>query len=411
MSRSAERRFPLWAVLGVALLSVVMNSPLQMAATDPPPGLVSWFPAENSAEDIVGPNAGTLENHTSFTQGVVGLAFLFDGIDDSVFASTVGMPVGSGSRTIEGWVRVDSVPPMGECFFFGYGFPTVPGGWARTYHIGAEQGTTLFFSTWGYTIRGPSPLEVGRWYHMAATNVGNSATLYLDGLPIAAGDLDISTPSGSTFRMGYLDDDRRLSGAVDEVRVYNRALTAREIRAIREAPIDSDDDGVIGADDNCPVIPNPTQNDGDDDGAGDACDNCSSVANPGQEDTDGDGVGDGCDSCPQTVNPSQSDGDEDAVGDVCDNCPEDANPDQVDFDSDGTGDACEAPFGLLLPENDGQVYADSQPTRFGWNSGLSRRFRIYWSAVPTFGTPTKSSGDRWVAKKTTPHPIPCGFRS
>ena len=70
--------------------------------------MVSWFPGEGSADDIAGPNNGQLENHTTFTEGVLGQGFLFDGIDDAVHAPTAGMPVGSGSRTIEGWVRVDA---------------------------------------------------------------------------------------------------------------------------------------------------------------------------------------------------------------------------------------------------------------------------------------------------------------
>jgi hypothetical protein len=61
---------------------------------------------------------------------------------------------------------------------------------------------------------------------------------------------------------------------------------------------DSDGDGVLDVDDNCPTVPNPEQHDEDGDGVGDACDNCPHVSNPGQEDSDGDGVGDACDPNP-----------------------------------------------------------------------------------------------------------------
>jgi hypothetical protein len=60
-------------------------------------------------------------------------------------------------------------------------------------------------------------------------------------------------------------------------------------------------------------------------------DNCPLVPNPGQDDTDNDGQGDGCD----------ADDDNDGVSDGNDNCPVLANPNQRDTDGDGQGDGCD----------------------------------------------------------------------
>ena len=57
----------------------------------------------------------------------------------------------------------------------------------------------------------------------------------------------------------------------------------------------NDLDGVCQAEDNCPDIPNPNQNDFDGDRIGDLCDNCPASANLDQNDADGDGIGDACD--------------------------------------------------------------------------------------------------------------------
>ena len=57
-------------------------------------------------------------------------------------------------------------------------------------------------------------------------------------------------------------------------------------------------------------------------------------------DTDGDGVMDINDNCPMESNSLQEDADLDGVGDECDNCPI-ANPDQADADGDGLGDVCD----------------------------------------------------------------------
>ena len=66
-------------------------------------------------------------------------------------------------------------------------------------------------------------------------------------------------------------------------------------RSLGGACVDTDNDQLCGAEDNCPDIPNPDQLDEDQDGIGDACDNCPKVINRAQEDTDGDGLGDACD--------------------------------------------------------------------------------------------------------------------
>ena len=145
-------------------------------------------------------------------------------------------------------------------------------------------------------------------------------------------------------------------------------------------PADTDQDGVLDFEDNCPLTPNTDQRDNDSDGAGDSCDddddndgvsdesdNCPLAANADQSDLDGDGLGDACDgdtdadgfpneadNCPLVANPNQTDNDGDGLGDECDsdddndgladdvdNCSTVPNPSQDDLDGDGIGDVCD----------------------------------------------------------------------
>jgi sugar lactone lactonase YvrE len=107
---------------------------------------------------------------------------------------------------------------------------------------------------------------------------------------------------------------------------------------------DIDGDGVPNAGDRFPYDPNEWA-DTDGDGVGDNAD-LRSMGGPTIDhqvptpDTDGDGVLDFEDNCPRIANPDQADTDRDGVGDACDNCPGVANPDQVDSVGDGIGDAC-----------------------------------------------------------------------
>src|SRR5262245_5844680 len=57
-------------------------------AVAPPSGLVSWWTADNTAADLIGPNHGTLNNGAGFMPGYVAGSFNSDGIDDYVQAPT-----------------------------------------------------------------------------------------------------------------------------------------------------------------------------------------------------------------------------------------------------------------------------------------------------------------------------------
>lgn len=153
-------------------------------------------------------------------------------------------------------------------------------------------------------------------------------------------------------------------------------LTADDGVVIPEpVPADSDGDGVLDGEDNCPFTPNPDQADVDADGIGDECtgdvdgdgvrdveDNCVEVSNPDQADENGDGIGDAC-----GETEVDEDADDDGILDVEDNCPFTANPDQADSDGDGVGDSCAGEGGggggCVLP--DGTVPPDSGSTEPG----------------------------------------------
>ncbi|MGV6808242.1 MAG: PKD domain-containing protein, partial [bacterium] len=85
-----------------------------------------------------------------------------------------------------------------------------------------------------------------------------------------------------------------------------------------------------------PITPVVAPVDTDNDTIPDATDNCPNNANTDQADADNDGVGDVCDSTP-----NGDDSDSDTIPDATDNCPNDANTDQADLDNDNIGDVCD----------------------------------------------------------------------
>lgn len=209
------------------------------ACVQPPADLVSWWPGDGTAHDIWGPNNGALYSGATYAPGEVGQAFHFDGLNAYFQSASADLPTGSSARTLELWVREDAIPPV-EGFFAGYGAFGVNNAAYELFstNYNGSQHNDVDFSQWGEQIEGP-PLTAGVWYHVAVTNVGNTITLYLNGQAVASGTWPISTANATPFYMGRipgpLGDTRRLTGLVDEVAVYKRALSAQEIQALYTA--------------------------------------------------------------------------------------------------------------------------------------------------------------------------------
>ena len=99
---------------------------------------------------------------------------------------------------------------------------------------------------------------------------------------------------------------------------------------------DSDEDGIVDEEDNCPLVSNADQADSDNDGIGDVCEN----------DMDGDGVIDDEDNCPEIANPEQEDTDGDGQGDACD-------PTTVDQDKGNIQSALDATLSCITTFDNG----------------------------------------------------------
>ena len=81
-------------------------------------------------------------------------------------------------------------------------------------------------------VSSDTPYTDSEWHHAVGVREGRTNRLYIDGAPQTATSVTGLVPSTDFFHLGrqygHLDD-RYLRGAIDDVRVYDRALSAEEL--------------------------------------------------------------------------------------------------------------------------------------------------------------------------------------
>ncbi|MBN1516497.1 cadherin-like domain-containing protein [Candidatus Sumerlaeota bacterium] len=192
------------------------------------PQLVAFYSFEGNALDSSG-NAlnGTVSGGTSYVTGVSGQAISLDGVD-----GYVTLPAGvadSYDITIAAWVNWDGGSIWQRIFDFGndtseYMFLTP-----------ISSGSTLRFGIKDGGVEeqlNAAQFTTGIWHHVAVTLDGDTGVLYVDGVPQVTNTVTMN-PIDFTPVVNYIGKsqwaDPYLSGAIDEVRIYNYALTAAEI--------------------------------------------------------------------------------------------------------------------------------------------------------------------------------------
>jgi hypothetical protein len=205
----------------------------------PPSGIVAWWPGDGTAADIRGTHNGTAEGSTSYEAGKVGQAFSFNGAAGSlVRASATGLPAGASARTVELWTKLR---PDSDSYAlaFGYGAESSGQGYYIFPQVSFHAGR-LGFSGHGatYDVLTQSSLDDDKWHHVAVAYNGSTVSIFVDGVGVASGAMELATGTSGGACIGGRclgSAVAFLTGDVDEVTVYDRALSAAEIKSIFDA--------------------------------------------------------------------------------------------------------------------------------------------------------------------------------
>ena len=212
-------------------------------------GLVSWWPGEGNANDVAGTNNGVLVNGVTFAPGMVGQGFRFNGVNSYVQIADSPSLNPINEFTIELWYK--DMGSSGACCGLVSKRPLAPGACNFEIQLVFDNPSRLDvvfeeYTSGRFQISSHSPAPVaGVFHHVAATFRQSTAAqvevkTFIDGqlvktamlsgnlantvnnLPVTIG---CDSPSGGDF----------INGIIDEVSLYNRALSAEEIQADYDA--------------------------------------------------------------------------------------------------------------------------------------------------------------------------------
>lgn len=175
-----------------------------------------------------------------FTVAQQGEALHFNGSNDYVLCGTL-LP---GSYTKEAWVYVTN---------FGLSNNIISGGandGRHAFFIPNTSGNRLSAGHNGVwtAVQDPTPLVTNTWYHVAVTYDAATTTmkLYKNGTLVASNTNVAPYTNGNMVRLGAFDNGTNLfNGKLDEVRIWNRVLSACELQYNKDAELASGQTGLV----------------------------------------------------------------------------------------------------------------------------------------------------------------------
>jgi hypothetical protein len=199
-------------------------------------GLLAHWRLDEASGTTVSDSSGH-GYHASFkpgpvwTSGKIGGGLKFDGMmGEAVYLNTRVAFIPANSRiSISVWVKHDSFAEKIQRYVsLGYYVPGQPEGQPAVIRYDNGQLSSYMVGNSQVAIRVPAGLTVGTWHHIAFTWDGSIQRLYRDGVEVgskAGGNLIAATAT-------VLGSPEGIQGTLDDVRIYNRTLSAGEIASL-----------------------------------------------------------------------------------------------------------------------------------------------------------------------------------
>ncbi|MBK9500670.1 MAG: Ig-like domain-containing protein [Leptospiraceae bacterium] len=199
-------------------------------------GLVAYHPFSGNANDTVTSNSSTfygaggtqnLPQLVTDRKGNANSAYNFDGTDDYILAgSNVGI-TGSNPRTISAWVKHPASPSNTIQHLVNWG--SLVG--SQAYGVFSNS-VIMFYGHFADLNTGQALTT--NWDHWVFVYNSTTVFTYKNGVFVNQGNFTLTTGDSPLYFGRRMDNIYYYQGSLDDVRVYNRAMDADEVRALYE---------------------------------------------------------------------------------------------------------------------------------------------------------------------------------
>jgi len=196
-------------------------------------GRISYWPAEGNADDVIGPNNGTFQNGSAFAVGSLGQAFDLNGGSRFVVVPDSPSLSFTGPFTLSAMVYFN-FNNFQQAIIEKYDVPGRNGYYFRLTG-GKLHAAVCDAATCPAPSTGATTVSPGTWHHVAAVYDGTKMFIYLDGVLDGTNTMTrVPTDGGTSLKIGARGDDAntRLNGLMDEISIFDRALSPFEIASL-----------------------------------------------------------------------------------------------------------------------------------------------------------------------------------
>ena len=242
----------------LSLFLIGLSTSAQVPNYVPTDGLVGWYPFNGNANDESGNGNNGTVNGATLTQdrfGAINSAYSFDGVNDYVIVENNPELESISDLSISGWININELPNSNSLLSGvvtkWYGQLNC-GNQSDSYAIWVSHLNEMVAGTNQYQFYGnqqnvlvseSGQLQVQNWVHFTlvhSTQLGGR--LFLNGLLVNDNSL-VGEICGSTNPLffgcdyGLGNPNRFLNGQLDDIGIWNRALTEEEIQGLYNAGI------------------------------------------------------------------------------------------------------------------------------------------------------------------------------